>query len=87
MSKTIDEQIEDLRDWFDDGCVGNMTIFRSPRAKHVDSIIEETIKLGEMDTPTRALVEQVFELFDTERMEFFRDKDGYPDRVKIVRRG
>ena len=87
MSKTIEEQMAEVREWFDDGCVGNLLIFRSPHANHVDSIIEETIKLHELDTPTRALVEQVFELFDSERMEFYRDKDGYPDRVKVVRRG
>ena len=84
--KTLDEMIREIEDWFDDGGVGNILIFRSPHANHVDRVYEETIKLHEMDTPTRALVEQVFELFDSERMEFFRDKQGYPDRVKITRR-
>jgi hypothetical protein len=84
--KTIDEQLDEVREWHDSGATGNVIIFRSPHATKVDAIYEETIKMHELDTPTRALVEQVFELFDSERMEFFRDKNGYPDRVKIVRR-
>lgn len=85
--KTLEEQIEDLREWFEDGCVGNVIVFRSPRASLVDSIVEETIKLNELDRDARALVEQVFALFDCERMEFFRNGKGDPDRVKVVRRG
>lgn len=87
IGKTIDQQIKELQEWYDEGSVGSIVIFRSPRANYVDSIVEETIKLHELDSSARALIESVFELFDTERMEFFRDKDGYPDRVKIVRRG
>lgn len=83
---TRKEAVEHFCQWFDDGCIGNVFYFRAPRASRVDSVIEETVKLKEFDAETRSAVEQVFDLLDAEKMEFFRGKDGYPDRVKFTRR-
>jgi len=84
--KTLEAAIKDIEEWFVDG-VGNITIFKAPRAQHVDCVYEETIKLFELDRDARSLVEAVFEFFDAERMEFYRNGSGDPDRLKIVRRG
>lgn len=85
--KNLESMIKDIEEWYEDGCVGNVTVFRSPKAKYVDAIYEETIKLFELDRESRDLVEKVFDIFGAERMEFYRNSDGEPDRVKIVRRG
>lgn len=85
--KTLVEMIKDIEEWFELGGVGNIVIFRSPRANYVDSIYEETIKLFEMDHEAQELVRRVFDLFGAEKMEFFRNSDGDPDRVKVIRRG
>ncbi|MBU1778019.1 MAG: hypothetical protein KJ899_15445 [Gammaproteobacteria bacterium] len=84
--KSCDEMVKELIEWFEDG-VGNVTIFRAPRAQHVDCVYEETIKLFELDREIRGLVEAVFEVFDADKMEFFRNGNGDPDRVRITRRG
>jgi hypothetical protein len=83
---TKEEALEEFEEWIDSDDVGNVIWFKSPRAKHVDRVYEQVIKMREFDTPTRALIEQVFELLDSERMEFFRDGQGYADRVKVTRR-
>jgi hypothetical protein len=83
---TRKEAVEHFCQWFDDGCIGNVFYFRSPRAAHVDSVVEETVKLKEFDMATRDAVERVFDLLDAEKMEFFRNRDGNPDRVKFTRR-
>jgi hypothetical protein len=83
---TRDEAIACLAQWFDDNCVGNITFFRSPRANHADAVVEETIKLREFSRPDREAVEAVFDAFESEKMEFYRDREGYPDRIKVIRR-
>ena len=84
MTRT--EAIECFTRWFDNDCVGNITFFRSPRAKHVDAVVEETIKMREFSREDVELVNGVFDALQSEKMEFYRDKDGYPDRVKVIRR-
>lgn len=83
---TRKEAIECFTKWFDAGCVGNLTYYRSPRAAHVDAVIEETIKLREFSNDDRHKVEDVFEILSSEKVEMYRDGNGYPDRVKVVRR-
>jgi hypothetical protein len=83
---TRSEAIKCFEKWFDDGCVGNLTYFRSPRAASVDAVIEETIKLREFSDDDRRKVEDVFNVLSSEKVEMYRDRDGYPDRVKVVRR-
>jgi len=85
--KTLESFFKEVEQWFADGGVGNLVVFRSPRSQFVDCIYEETIKLFELDRDARALVEAVFEFFDAEKMEFYRNSDGDPDRVKVTRRG
>jgi hypothetical protein len=85
--KDLEVMIDEIRDWYNNGGVGNVLMFRSPRASQVDCIYEETIKLFELDRESRGLVDAVFEVFDAEKMEFYRSPNGQPDRVKITRRG
>lgn len=84
--KTLRELHVEIDDWYDDGCVGYITVFRAPRSKNVDMVGETVIKLYEMDKPTQDAVRHVFDLFDGEKIEFFRDKDKNPDRIKVTRR-
>ena len=84
--KTFDEISVLVRQWHSGGCVGNLTIFKAPRTDMMDAVGEQVIKLREMDQEARDAVSRVFDLFESERVELYRDKDGYPDRVKIIRR-
>jgi hypothetical protein len=83
---TIDQAHKELQRWYDDGCVGNLTIFRAPRSKNVDMVAEETVKLFEMDREAQELMHELFSTFGTEKLEAVCNKNGDPDRVTIVRR-
>ena len=84
--KTRDEAHADLDRWIDTDCVGNLTIFRAPHSDKVDSVIEQTVKAREMDTQTRAAFENFMSKFPSvTKGEFYRDVNGKPDRVKLVR--
>jgi hypothetical protein len=83
---TIEKAHTEIQRWYDNGCVGNLTIFRAPKSDYVDIIGEETVKLFEMDDETKAAVRKTFELLDSEKIELFRDRNGYPDRARVVRR-
>lgn len=82
----IEDAHKELQDWYDDGCVGNLKIFRAPRSDYVDMIGEQTIKLKEMTREERQHIFYVFNSLDSEHVELFKDKHGNPDRAKIVRR-
>jgi hypothetical protein len=84
--KTLEQLFVEVRQWHNNDCVGNLTIFRAPRSEMVDVVGEQVIKLREMDQEAHDAVCKVFDLFDSERVELFRDKEGYPDRIKIIRR-
>lgn len=84
--KTLSQLFSTIQTWYDDDCVGNIVVFRAPRSQNVDVVGEQTIKLREMDKETRETVWRVFDLLDAERIELYKDKDGRPDRVKVVRR-
>ena len=83
---TIVEAHRKLQQWYDNDCVGNITVFRAPRSNYVDMIGEETIKMFEMDDEAKEAVRKIFDLLDSEKMELFKDKNGYPDRARVVRR-
>lgn len=84
--KTLKEAIDTVEDWHGEGCVGNIILFRAPRSQNVDIVGEQTIKLRELDRETSGIVVKLFSLLDSEKIELFRDKDGYPDRVKVLKR-
>lgn len=84
--KSLQEVHKDIADWHADDCVGNLTIFKAPRSDKMDIICEQVIKLREMDRETQNAVRVLFDLVDSERVELFRDKNGYPDRIKVIRR-
>ncbi len=82
----IDDALAEVRRWYDEGSVGNLVIFRAPKSDYVDMIAESTVKLFEMDNETKESVRRTFDLLDSEKVEMFRDRDGYADRVKVIRR-
>ena len=83
--KTRDEAHATLDKWFDSGCVGNLIFYRAPRAHMVDAIVEQVVKAREMEAEVRRHFERFMELMDVEKGEVFRDREGRPDRVKLVR--
>ena len=83
---TRSEAIRCFEKWFDSGCVGNIMFFKSPNANKCDAVSEETIKLWEMSAGDKAKVEAVFAALDAEKLEFFKDGRGRPDRVKVTGR-
>jgi hypothetical protein len=83
--KTQAEAHATLDQWFDAGCVGNLIFYRAPRASHVDAIVEQVVKAHEMDQVTHDAFVTFMELGGVQRGEVYRDKDGKPDRVKLVR--
>jgi len=81
------QQIHDAIDkWWDDGSVGNIIIYRAPKATHADCIIEKVVKAREMDPATRTAFEILMDNLGVERGEIARNGDGKPDRVKLTRR-
>jgi len=84
--KTLENALELISNWHNEGCVGNLTVFHAPRSQNVDIIGEQTIKMRELDKEVRDLIHRLFSLLDSEKIELFRDKDGYPDRVKVIKR-
>jgi hypothetical protein len=84
--KSIKQAHDELQAWFDNDCVGVLLTFRAPKSGLVDQIIEETIKMREMDSDTRESVAHLCDVVDSEKIEIHKDKNGYPDRIKVVRR-
>jgi len=84
--RSIEQACEDIKRWKRAGRVGVLSIFAAPKSLNVDIIGEETIKLFEMDEEHKRSVIRLFDLFDSEKIELFRGRDGYPDRVKVTRR-
>ena len=83
---SIEKAHKELQRWYDENAVGNLVIFRAPKSDYVDIIGESTIKLFEMDEETKESVRKTFDLLDSEKIELFRDRNGYPDRAKVIRR-
>ena len=84
--RSIEQACADIKRWKQNGGVGCLTLFSAPKSHSVDIIGEETIKLFEMDEEHKRAVFRLFDLFDAEKIELFRGKDGLPDRVKVTRR-
>ena len=84
--KTLDAALKLISSWYSEGCVGNLVVFKAPRSQNVDIVGEQTIKLRELDRETQEVVRKLFDLVDSEKIELFRDKDGLPDRIRVVRR-
>ena len=84
--KTIEETHEILDEWFGDGLVGNLIIYRAPNSQGVEAIIEQVVKCREMEPTTLAAFGMFMDDLGIERGEVVRDKDGNPDRVKLTRR-
>ena len=83
---TRNEGLAAFADWYDSGCVGSITFFRSPDASRIDAIVEETIKLREMTPRVLETASALFDMLDSEKATLYKDKMGLPDRVKVVRR-
>jgi len=84
--KTRQEAHAALDKWIDDDIVGNLIYFRAPHSDVVDCVTEQTIKVREMGSKARdAFIALVDQFPDATRGEFYKNKDGNPDRIKIVR--
>lgn len=84
MNKSLEEAIEALQRWYEEGMVGNITFFRAPRAEKVGCVVEQTVKYHEMPQSVRRAFGAFCNAINVDRGEFWRDRDGKPDRVKIV---
>ena len=71
--------------WFDGDATGNLIFFKAPHARECDCIIEQVIKAREMSPKERAAWENAVDTVGAEKGEFWRDKDGDFDRIKIVK--
>jgi hypothetical protein len=81
------QEVHDLIDqWWEDTIVGNLILYRAPGANVVECILEEVIKIREMEAHVSVAFECLMDGLGAERGEIFRDKNGKPDRVKITRR-
>ena len=81
------QEVHNLVDqWWDDGIVGTLWIYRAPGASVADCVLEEVVKAREMEPHVRVAFECLMDGLGAERGEIFRDKNGDPDRVKITRR-
>ena len=83
--KPLGEIIEDLRLWAEKETVGNITFYHPPALKSYGAYIEQTIKAREMAPEVREAFEFLMDSLGALKGEFHRDKDGRPDRVKIVK--
>lgn len=83
--KTQDEAHATLDKWFDSGCVGNLIFYRAPKAKHVDAIVEQVVKIFEMDEVAADAFSTFMRLMNVQKGEVHCDKDGNPDRIKLTR--
>jgi hypothetical protein len=83
--KTRDEAHATLDKWFESGCVGNLIFYRAPKAQHVDAIVEQVVKTFEMDDASRDAFVTFMRLMGVQKGEVHCDRDGNPDRIKLVR--
>ena len=84
--RTVEEAHEALDEWFADGLIGNVIFYRAPNSQGCEVIIEQVVKVREMEPTTRAAFGMFMDDLGIERGEVVRDKDGNPDRVKLTRR-
>ena len=84
--KTKEEVHDVIDEWWEAGIVGNLILYRAPGAQVAECILEEVIKAREMEAHVKVALECLMDETGAERGEFFRNKNGEPDRVKIARR-
>ena len=73
-------------DWFNSGCVGNLVVFKGPHRNYAEVIIEETRKMHEVGPEITKSTNELFAQMGASKLEINSNKDGTPDRIKIVRR-
>ena len=83
--KSLEQAVKDLVAWHEAGGIGNFTTSRVPRRDEVFTILEQTIKVHEMDEDTADAAKTAFDLLGGSRAEFFANSDGELDRVKVSR--
>jgi hypothetical protein len=84
--KSEEQCVISFRKWLRNGVVGNIIFYHAPNSEEADCIVEQVIKAREMKPEVRAAFEFLLDELGAERGEFFRDKDGKPDRVRVTRR-
>lgn len=83
--RMISEMIDVLEKWVAEDSVGNLVLYHPPKVSKFGAYIEQTIKARELNDETIAALNTLVKNLGADRGEFFCDKDGNPDRVKIVR--
>jgi len=83
--KTFDDAMQDMADWAENNIVGRFTVYHPPGKRQYGCYLEQTIKAREMEPDVREAFEFLMDSLKAEKGEFFRDKDGRPDRVTIIR--
>lgn len=83
--RMISEMIDVLEKWVGEESVGNLVIYHPPKVSRFGAYIEQTIKARELNDETLDALKTLIKNLGADRGEFYCDKDGNPDRVKIVR--
>jgi hypothetical protein len=83
--RDFDGVLKSVAEWAEDDIVGRFTIYHPPGKRQYGCYLEQTIKAREMTPEVRAAFEFLMDELGAEKGEFFRDKDGRPDRVTIIR--
>jgi hypothetical protein len=83
--KTFDDVMQDMADWAENNIVGRFTVYHPPGKRQYGCYLEQTIKAREMEPEVKAAFEFLMDALGAEKGEFFRDKEGRPDRVTIIR--
>ena len=84
--RTREEVHEIVDEWINDEMTGNIIIYHAPHSGGYEAIIEQVVKVREMEPTTRAAFGMFMDDLNIERGEVVRNKDGEPDRVKLTRR-
>lgn len=83
--RDFDGVLNAIAEWAEDDIIGRITVYHPPGKKQYGCYLEQTIKAREMEPKVRAAFEFLMDSLGAEKGEFFRDKDGRPDRVTIIR--
>lgn len=83
--RMISEMLDVIEKWVAEGSVGNLVLYHPPKVRQFGAYIEQTIKARELNDETLAALNVLIKNLGADRGEFYCDKDGNPDRVKVVR--
>jgi len=85
MNLDIYEAHERLDKWFKGDVVGNLTFFRAPKSDLIGCVVDQVIKVYEMDIDQAKALAGIVKQFGNVNGEFRVNSEGQPDRIKIRR--